>query len=105
MTCSRNDIVLLPIPFTDLRSIKVRPAIVVGHGRFAGDLFVMPLTSQQVNWDFSLHDWRKAGLNVPSGVKSQIATVEEVLVRKIIGKITPADTEVVDQHLRAWFQL
>jgi hypothetical protein len=30
MFCSRDDVVLLPIPFTDLSSSKVRPAIVVG---------------------------------------------------------------------------
>lgn len=39
MNCSQHDIVLLPIPFTDLTSSRVRPAIVIGHGSFAGDLF------------------------------------------------------------------
>lgn len=105
MNCSRHDIVLLPIPFTDFSSAKVRPAIVIGHGSFPGDLFVVPVTSQQVNWDFSLADWRMAGLNVASGVKSQVATVEVSLVRKIIGRITPADAAVVDHHLRTWFHL
>jgi hypothetical protein len=31
MNCSRNDIVLLPIPFSDLTSRKVRPAIVIAN--------------------------------------------------------------------------
>lgn len=39
MNCSRYDLVLLPIPFTDLSSRKVRPAIVIGFGSFPGDLF------------------------------------------------------------------
>ncbi len=43
--CARSDVILLPIPFTDLSSRKVRPAIVIGKGTFAGDLFVVPLTS------------------------------------------------------------
>ena len=73
MHCSRNDIVLLPIPFADLMSSKVRPAIVVGHGSFPGDLFVVPLTSQLANADFALARWRQAGLNVPSGVKASFA--------------------------------
>ena len=85
MNCSRRDIVLLPIPFTNLSSAKVRPAIVIGDGSYPGDLFVVPVTSQPLNWDFHLADWREAGLNVPSGVKGQVATVETVLVRKIIG--------------------
>jgi len=29
-SCSRNDVVLLPIPFSDLTSQKVRPAVVIG---------------------------------------------------------------------------
>ena len=45
MSFSRNEIVLLPIPFSDLTSRKVRPAVIVGHGRHAGDLFVVPISS------------------------------------------------------------
>ena len=33
MFCSRDDVVLLPIPFTDLSSSKVRPAIVEMWGQ------------------------------------------------------------------------
>lgn len=105
MTCSRHDIVLLPIPFTDLTSSKVRPAIVIGHGSFPGDLFVVPVTSQLANADFSLSDWRGAGLNVPSGVKGQISTVEDRLVRKIVGTLTAADIAILRQNLRAWLAL
>lgn len=56
MNCSRDDVVLLPIPFTDLSSSKVRPAVVVGHGSYPGDLFVVPVTSQAANADFMLGD-------------------------------------------------
>jgi hypothetical protein len=52
MTCSRNDVVLLPIPFTDLTSRKVRPAIVVG--RKGTDLFLVPVSSVLSNTDFLL---------------------------------------------------
>lgn len=105
MSCSRNDVVLLPIPFTDLNSSKVRPAIVVGLGSFPGDLFVVPITSQAFNWDVALGDWQAAGLNVPSGMKAQLATVHDSLVRKVVGQISAADRSALDQQLRLWLGL
>jgi len=103
MNCSRNDIILLPIPFTDLTSRKVRPAIVLG--KTGADLFLVPISSVLANTDFPLNDWRAAGLNVPSGIKAQIATVEEKLAVKIIGKLAPSDTGILDTHLRIWLNL
>jgi mRNA interferase MazF len=60
MNCSRNDVVLLPIPFTDLTSRKVRPAIVIG--RSGADLFLVPISSVLANTDFWLQKWQAAGL-------------------------------------------
>lgn len=103
MNCSRNDIVLLPIPFTDLTSRKVRPAIVIG--RKGADLFLVPISSVISNTDFLLTEWRAAGLNVPSGVKAQISTVEERLVVKVVGTVTIADRATLDDRLRNWLRL
>ena len=105
MTCSRNDVVLLPIPFTDLSSSKVRPAIVVGFGSWPGDLFVVPVTSQLSNADVILNDWQAAGLNVASGIKGQICTVEDRLVRKVVGSISNSDKQALDAQLRQWLEL
>ena len=96
---------LLPIPFTDLTSSKVRPAVVVGLGSWPGDLFVVPVTSQLANADILLIDWQTAGLNVPSGIKGQVCTVEDRLVRKVIGRISKIDRQVLDGQLRQWLQL
>ena len=103
MNCSRNDVVLLPIPFTDLTSRKVRPAIIVG--RKGTDLFLVPVSSVLSSTDFPLQEWQGAGLNAPSGVKAQLATVEERLVLKIIVAVTAVDRETLDERLRAWLQL
>lgn len=105
MPCSRNDIVLLPIPFTDLRSSKVRPAIVVGHGGWPGDLFVVPVTSQLSGADLTLLDWKTAGLNVASAIKGQICTVEDRLVRKVVGRLSSRDSDAMDDRLRIWLKL
>jgi mRNA interferase MazF len=105
MICSHHDVVLLPIPFTDLSSQKVRPAIVIGFGCFPGDIFVVPITSQLSNADFPLADWRAAGLNVACGVKGQLCTVEDRLVRKIVGRISAVDAGTLESSLRRWLQL
>lgn len=103
MSCSRNDVVLLPIPFTDLTSRKVRPAVVIG--RHGSDLFLVPLSSVLANTDFTLTRWQAAGLNVPSGVKAQLATVEDSLVVKIVGQLSMDDARTLDERLRDWLKL
>ena len=103
MSCSRNEVVLLPVPFTDLTSRKVRPAIVIG--RNGADLFLVPISSVLANTDFPLKEWRAAGLNVPCGVKAQLATVEESLVVKTVGTLAVGDRQTLDERLRTWLQL
>jgi mRNA interferase MazF len=105
MSFSRNDVVLLPIPFTDLSSRKVRPAVVVGHSSHAGDLFVVPISSQLQSVDLRFQDWRAAGLNVPCGIKSQLATIEDRLVVKTVGVLSPPDRTALEDRLRAWLGL
>lgn len=105
MNCARHDLVLLPIPFTGLTSRKVRPAVGVGLGSFASDLLLIAVPSQLANADFPLAEWSAAGLNVASGVKAQLATVESSLVLKILGHLSPTDSSTVDFHLRRWLQL
>jgi hypothetical protein len=103
MHCSRNDVVLLPIPFTDSTSRKVRPAVVIG--RNGTDLFLVPISSVLPNTDLPLTGWQAAGLNVPCGVKAQIATVDEGLVVKPVGRLTAADRRALDTRLRIWLRL
>ena len=103
MNCSRNDVVLLPIPFTDLTSRKVRPAVVIG--RSGSDLSLVPISSVLSNTDFPLTEWQKAGLNISSGVKAQLATVEERLVVKTVGQLAKNDAKTLNARLRNWLQL
>jgi mRNA interferase MazF len=103
MSCLRNDVVLLPIPFTDLTSRKVRPAVVVGSN--GSDLFLVPVTSQIQKADVVFGEWRTAGLNVPCGIKAQIATIQEKLVLKIVGTLAPTDQRLLEKRIRSWLHL
>ena len=105
MSFSRGEVVLLPIPFTDLTSRKVRPAVVIGHSSHIGDVFVVPITSVVQNTDLMLQGWKPAGLNVPCGGKSQIATIEAKLVVKSVGRLSAPDSVALETRLRAWLQL
>jgi mRNA interferase MazF len=103
MTCSRNDVILLPIPFTDLTSRKVRPAIVIGVS--GPDLLLVPISSQLANTDFELAHWQAAGLNVRCGVKAQLASVDHRRVIKVVGKLHLHDVETLNNRLRTWIEL
>ena len=105
MICSRNDVVLLPVPFTDLTSRKVRPAVVLGQAPRHQDLFIVPISSQLPNTDYALADWQAAGLNVACGIKAQLATVEERLVVKRLGQLSAGDQQALDNLLRGWLKL
>jgi len=105
MSFSRGEVVLLPIPFTDLTSRKVRPAVVIGQSSGVGDLFVVPISSQLRNVEMALADWREAGLNVACGIKAQLATVEQRLVVKSLGTLSARDAAGLEARLRNWLRL
>jgi mRNA interferase MazF len=105
MSFARGEIILLPIPFSDLSSQKVRPAVIIGLSRHPEDLFVVPISSQLRNTDVTLRDGRSAGLNVPCGIKSQIAAIEDRLVVKSPGFLSPPDRTALETELKAWLGL
>jgi len=109
MNYSKGDIVLLPYPFTDLATSKVRPAIVVSSnkGKYA-DLFVVPITSRTNNLvagEFLLSDWQNAGLNVPSVVKRGCILVDISLFRKKTGSIAVTDLTALNKSIKTWLEL
>ena len=105
---SKNDIILVRYPFSDLSGSKVRPAVVVSASHVSQDIFIVPLTSKTtplVAGEFVLSDWVAAGLNVSTAVKRGLYTVHQSLVVTIIGKLTDADIEQLEQSLHDWLGL
>jgi mRNA interferase MazF len=92
INCAKHDVVLLPIPFTDLTSRKVRPAVVAANFPLHGDVVLVPITSQSNNTDVPLADWQAAGLNVPRGIKAQIATLEQSMIVRRLGQLSDNST-------------
>jgi len=105
---SKNDVVLVRYPFSDLTAIKVRPAVVVNEAHVSEDSFVVPLTSRTgtlLAGEFVLTDWAAAGLHVPSAVKRGIYTVHRSLVVKSVGCLSSRDSEELERSLRGWLGL
>lgn len=49
---SKNEIVLVRYPFSDLTSTKVRPAVIVNAPHVSQDVLIVPLTSKKYNEAF-----------------------------------------------------
>jgi mRNA interferase MazF len=102
---SKNIIILVRYPFSDLSNAKVRPAIIVNAPHSSQDILIVPLTSKTgslLDGEFVLSDSAAAGLNVVTAVKRGIYTVNRSLVIKTVGKLTDVDIEKLEQSLRGW---
>ena len=57
MNLNQKDIVLLPFPFSDLKTSKVRPAIVISNNKFnrkSDDVIMIPMTTVLKNVSYSI---------------------------------------------------
>jgi mRNA interferase MazF len=98
---NRGDVVLVPFPFTDLSSVKQRPALVVSADAFnmvRNDVLVVAITSQiptSMDADEFLippADLVTCGLPKPSILKlTKLVALHQQLIVKRIGTL-PANT-------------
>ena len=102
MSFDRFAVVRVPFPFTDRNATKNRPALVlsepVAFNTPAGHAVMAMITSQNNSpWplDCPLTDLAAAGLPTPSKVRFKLFTLDHRLVRGQLGKLSPADAEVV----------
>lgn len=105
---SKNEIVLVRYPFSDLASAKVRPAVIVNAPHTSQDVLIVPLTSKTTGLlagEFVLSDWRGAGLNVETAAKRGIFTIHEKLMLKSVGRLVTEDAERLAASLREWLGL
>lgn len=105
---SKNEVILVRYPFSNLSGSKIRPAIVVNAPHLSQDVVIVPLTSKVsplLAGEFVLADWKTAGLNVPSAVKRGLYTLHQSLVMKSIGKLSDTDAGSLENSLRDWLGL
>ncbi len=106
MALQRGDVVLVPFPFSDLSTTKVRPAVVVSSSLYHDtepDLLLAALTSRLAAatgpLDYPLRDWRTAGLRFPSAFKALLLTLDPSRVLYRVGALTSRDMTQANQRL------
>ena len=107
MTYQRNDVVLVPIPYTNLQQSKVRPAIVLSGTDYHAtepDLILGAITTNLATTttlvDYRLVDWDAANLRFPSAFKPILFTLEPSLILYRIGRLTSRDADQISIRVR-----
>ncbi|OGW30456.1 MAG: MazF family transcriptional regulator [Nitrospirae bacterium GWC2_42_7] len=91
----QRDIILVPIPFTDLTSQKKRPAIIISNDKYNEtheDIVVVALTSNIEPRDFTLmltgNDLEEGTLKVTSMIRvDKIYTLNKSIILKTFGRV------------------
>lgn len=111
----RGKIVLVPFPFDDLSSKKVRPAVCltdeIAPYRHLVLAFITSKLSPTVSaTDLELNaadaDFATTGLKVPSTIRlHRLLTVSRVMVQRELGQLSVRQQRAVDEALRRLFRL
>ena len=106
----RGDIVLVPFPFTDLTTEKLRPAVIVSPDPQELDVVIAFISSivpfrKLAGTDFMLTpdhpDFSKTGLKKASVFKlKKLLTIERTKLIRRLGRVSPAIQEELDRRLR-----
>lgn len=106
MVYRRGDVVLVPVPFTDLRQRKVRPAVVLSGPIYHAtepDLILGAITTNlnaaASPVDYLLVDWRIANLKLPSAFKPVIFSIEPSLILYRIGQLSKRDLDEIGRRM------
>ncbi len=111
MTFKAFDVVAVPFPFTDRDASKRRPALVISNALFNkqhGQLVLaMITTAADTVWrsDVALTHSQKAGLNVACHFRLKLFTLDQNLVLKVVGHLSPQDKKSVQVVLAKYFEI
>ena len=103
----KGDIVLITFPFTDLSGSKLRPTVVLAKTEL--DITVCFITTQ-LQWqeftDVQLLPTSSNGLRKQSLIRtSKIATLDKVLAKGLLGRLTTIELNDLNNKLKTLLQL
>jgi len=94
--CEQWDVVVVPFPFAERPGSKRRPALVLSRRAFhlSGHTVLAMITSAAHSpWpgDTAVTDYRAAGLHVACTVRLKLFTLDNRLILKTLGRLSPTD--------------
>jgi mRNA interferase MazF len=111
----RGEVVLVPFPFTDLSSVKQRPALVVSADKFnatRSDVVVIAITSQvplklaEDELAVPATELAAWGLPKPSILKlTKLFSIHQGLIRKSLGRASDSSLGAVLRQLQKQFDV
>lgn len=103
---SKYDIVVVKFPFASSLKYKARPAVVISSENYNKNkrdtLIILAISSRienKIDLEFSINDWKEAGLLKPSILKSAVATIEKNFVIAKLGKLQNSDIQNLDRMI------
>lgn len=103
------EVVKVPFPFVDVKSVKVRPALIISSAKkfnaHIGQSLMAMITSLKPNQEFwpvdiVIENLKLAGLPVASIIRFKIFTLDHRLIKGRLGKLSEIDKQQVQQKLR-----
>jgi mRNA interferase MazF len=106
-----GEVALVRFPFADFASAKKRPALVLARTARSprNRLATVAMITSQVEalalpGDVLLADWKAAGLLHPSLLRlAKVATIDERLIDRTIGRLSPHDLAAAREAFRRVF--
>jgi len=103
----KGDVVLVAYPYTDLKAVKTRPAVVISSDYYHAEQPDIILSAHTTNikmatgfLDYILQDWSIAGLKFPTAFKPVIVTLDPNLIVYHIGSLSLRDLDEIHARLR-----
>lgn len=106
MICDHWSVAVAPFPFIDNLQAKPRPILILSRREFNAanghSICAMITTGAGMHWDgdVAILELGSAGLSVASVIRPKIFTLDNRVISKEIGALSPRDISAVNQELK-----
>lgn len=108
----RGKIILVPFPFTDLSSSKIRPALIISDPKHTDEdisvVFITSMLSKRTqSTDYHIKtthpDFKQTGLKIASTMRcNKIATLDKKIILGEIGFLSQSIQKAINQKIKLY---